>query len=271
VSGPFVLYLCRHQHLTCNIPDPSVFHPGVTRDPEPAACIFICQPISGTVPEDKGRNCQTRVPPLIDLQDSQNLCPTSCSGIISLYLKRFEWLRTGSCKWMVTIDSRCPLSMSFGWSFGDVVAGINLIFKIYDAVSDGPRNSKVEATQFFADFGEVIARLDKWGSSKAACDKDQTLKASHEELKLLCTTFIKRHFRIIQGANPNTKTSRPGRSTWLKRVSFTASQVASLYTQVQWPLERKELSRLREKLQFFLQLSAWDVAIDTNQIVSEFK
>jgi hypothetical protein len=161
--------------------------------------------------------------------------------------------------------------MSFGWSFGDVVAGINLIFKIYNAVSDGPRNSRVEANQFFADFNEVIARLDKWEARKAACDKDQALKASHEELKDLCTAFIKRHFRIIQHANPNTKTSRPGRSTWLKKVSFTASQVASLYDQVQWPFERKELSRLREKLQFFLQLSTWDVAVDTNRIVSEFK
>ncbi|EHL01434.1 hypothetical protein M7I_2523 [Glarea lozoyensis 74030] len=161
--------------------------------------------------------------------------------------------------------------MSFGWSFGDVVAGINLIFKVYNAVSDGPRNSKVEASQFFADFSEVIVRLDKWEARKAACDKDQNLRASHEELKELCTTFIKRHFRIIQQANPDTRTGRPGRSTWIKKVSFTGSQVASLYNQVQWPFERKELSRLREKLQFFLQLSAWDVALDTNQIVNEFK
>ena len=161
--------------------------------------------------------------------------------------------------------------MSFGWSFGDVVAGINLIFKIYDAVSDGPRNSKVEATQFFADFQQVITRLDQWEAKKAACDKDHNLRLSHEELKDLCTTFIKRHFRIIQHANPNTKTSRPGRSTWLKKVAFTGHQVAALYDQVQWPFERKELSRLREKLQFFLNLSHWDIAFETHQDVKELK
>lgn len=161
--------------------------------------------------------------------------------------------------------------MSFGWSFGDIVAGFKLVYNIYEAVSDGPRNARVEASQFFNEFQEVIRRLDQWEARKSLCSKDKNLDASHEDLKRHATIFIKRHISLIQQANPGTTGHRRGRSTWLQVVVFSAGQITNLYNQVQWPFERKEVSRLREKLQFFLQLSAWDVALDTNEIVQDFR
>ena len=38
--------------------------------------------------------------------------------------------------------------MSFGWSVGDIVAGIKVVFDIWEAVSDGALSAPVEATQF---------------------------------------------------------------------------------------------------------------------------
>ncbi|KAF4612604.1 hypothetical protein G7Y89_g15575 [Cudoniella acicularis] len=161
--------------------------------------------------------------------------------------------------------------MSFGWSFGDVVAGISVVWNVYQAVSDGPRSAKLEASQFYVEFGEVIGRLDEWEKRKVLCERDDGIKASHQDLKDQCTIFIKRHMKLIQQVNPNTRATRQGRSTWLQIASFTGTQIASLYQQVQWPLERAEVVTLREKLQFFLQLATWDVAIDTNDMVREFK
>ncbi|KAG9234757.1 hypothetical protein BJ875DRAFT_483906 [Amylocarpus encephaloides] len=161
--------------------------------------------------------------------------------------------------------------MSFGWSFGDVVAGINLVFKIYTAISDGPRSSRAEATQFFNEFNEVVLRLDQWEARKLACGKDGSVTVAHEELKEDCTVFIKRHMKLLHDINPGSKSSRPGRSTWLRMAQFSGQQIAELYKQVQWPFERKEVARLRERLQSFLQISSWDVAIDTNGIVRDFR
>ncbi|KAH8649682.1 hypothetical protein BGZ60DRAFT_198404 [Tricladium varicosporioides] len=168
--------------------------------------------------------------------------------------------------------------MSFGWSFGDVVAGIKIVWNVYEAVGDGPRNARLEASQFFIEYGEVIARLEDWEKRKEICDQDDNAKASHQHLKERCTVFIKRHMKLIQTVNPNTKASRPGRSTWLRTASFTGSQIAAIFNQVQWPFERKEVKSLRNKLQFFLQIASWDVQIanldtarDTNHMVQEFK
>ena len=76
---------------------------------------------------------------------------------------------------------------------------------------------------------------------------------------------------IIQRANPNTKAIRSRRSTWIQKATFTQSQVVSLYQQVQWPAERKAVIRLREKLQFFLNIAALDVGLDTNAMVRDMK
>jgi hypothetical protein len=71
--------------------------------------------------------------------------------------------------------------------------------------------------------------------------------------------------RLIQDANPRTATVREGRSTWVRKVAFSREQVIMLYQRVQWPLERKEVSRLRKKLIMFLQVSTHNAVIETNE------
>ncbi len=161
--------------------------------------------------------------------------------------------------------------MAFGWSAGDVIAGLKVVWDVWEAVSDGPLNAKFEAGQFFDEFVHVTSRLSEWESRRAACAKDDRLHRSHEELRNQCTEFIKKHMAIIQRANPHTKAIRSRRSTWIQRATFTQSQVISLYQQVQWPSERKVVTRLREKLQFFLEIAALDVGMETNSIVREIR
>jgi hypothetical protein len=161
--------------------------------------------------------------------------------------------------------------MSFGWSAGDVIAGLKVVWDIWEAVSDGPLNAKYQASQFFDEFYHIISRLDDWEKRKAACAKDDRLVRSHRELRDACTVFIKKHFALIQESNPGTRSSRTGRSTWLQKASFTRGQILTLYQQVQWPMQREHVGRLREKLQFFLNLAAWDVALDTNDIVRDIR
>jgi hypothetical protein len=161
--------------------------------------------------------------------------------------------------------------MSFGWSAGDVIAGLRAVYDIWEAISDGPLNAKYEAVQFFDHFYHVTSRLEEWESRKPARSKDGRLVQSHRELRNECTLFIKEHFTLIQQINPRTKATRPGRSTWLQKVSFTQDQVLSLYQRVSWPTQRETVAHLREKLLFFLTLAAWDVALDTNDIVRDIR
>jgi len=156
--------------------------------------------------------------------------------------------------------------MSFGWSLGDVIAGLKVVWDIWEAVSDGPLNAHFEASQFFNEFILVISRLEDWEKRKAACSTDNRLAASNQQLREQCTLFIKRHMNHMQQVNPQTKAIRQGRSTWLQRVTFTRAQVLSLYQHVSWPFERKEVERLREKLQFFLQLAIHDISIANHDI-----
>ncbi|KAH7400086.1 hypothetical protein BKA64DRAFT_474350 [Cadophora sp. MPI-SDFR-AT-0126] len=161
--------------------------------------------------------------------------------------------------------------MAFGWSAGDVIAGLKAVWDIWQAVSDGPLNAKFEATQFFDEFIHVTSRLSEWEARRVSCTKDDRLHRSHQELRDQCTDFIKKHMAIIQRANPNTKAIRPRRSTWIQKATFTQNQVIALYQQVQWPSERKAVTRLREKLQFFLEIAALDVGLDTNAMVRDMK
>jgi hypothetical protein len=156
--------------------------------------------------------------------------------------------------------------MSFGWSVGDVIAGLKVVWDIWEAVSDGPLNAHFEASQFFNEFILVINRLEDWERRKAASATDNRLTASSQQLREQCTLFIKRHMSLMQQANPQTKAIRHGRTTWLQRVTFTRAQVVSLYQHVSWPFERKEVERLREKLQFFLQLATHDIAVASHNI-----
>ncbi|KAK0102538.1 hypothetical protein ONS95_006151 [Cadophora gregata] len=161
--------------------------------------------------------------------------------------------------------------MSFGWSAGDVIAGLKAVWEIWQAVSDGPLNARFEAAQFFDEFIHVTSRLSEWEARRLSFMKDDRLHGSHQELRDQCTDFIKKHMSIIQRVNPNTKAIRSRRSTWIQRATFTQSQVIALYQQVQWPSERKAVTRLREKLQFFLEIAAFDVGLDTNAMVRDMK
>ncbi|TVY83651.1 hypothetical protein LSUE1_G001987 [Lachnellula suecica] len=156
--------------------------------------------------------------------------------------------------------------MSFGWSIGDVIAGLKVVWDVWEAVSDGPLNARFEASQFFDEFAHIVNRLEDWGKRKAACASDSRLAASNQQLREQCTLFLKRHMSLIQHANPNTKAIRQSRSTWLQRVTFSQNQIVSLYQQVSWPFERKEVEKLRGKLQFFLQLATYDVTAATHTV-----
>lgn len=161
--------------------------------------------------------------------------------------------------------------MSFGWSAGDVIAGLKAVYDVWQAVSDGPLNAKYEASQFFSEFYHVVSRLEDWEKNKSACAKDDRLVRSHRELRNDCTEFIKKHFSLIQRANPETKAIRTGRTTWLQKAHFTRDQVIDLYRQVEWPTQRNTVAKLREKLRFFLELAAWDIALDTNRTVNQIR
>jgi hypothetical protein len=161
--------------------------------------------------------------------------------------------------------------MSFGWSVGDIIAGLKVIWAVYDAVSDGPLNAKFEATQFFDEFVHVVSRLSEWEKRKSALPQDDRLAQSHQQLRDQCTVFIRRHMLLIQNANPQTKAIRPRRSNWLQRVEFTKTQVLALYETVKWPTEQNEVQRLREKLMLFLHLAAFDIQMATHGLVSELR
>jgi hypothetical protein len=161
--------------------------------------------------------------------------------------------------------------MSFGWSVGDVISGLKIVWDIWQAVSDGPLNARFEASQFFDEYVHIMSRLEKWESRKTAFSQDKLLANSQRQLREQCTLFLKNHIRLIQQVNPNTITKREGRSTWLKKAPFTKDQVIALYQQVQWPLEREVVGKLRIKLQFFLDVASFDVALDTNDTLHQMR
>ncbi|KUJ23970.1 uncharacterized protein LY89DRAFT_8011 [Mollisia scopiformis] len=161
--------------------------------------------------------------------------------------------------------------MSFGWSVGDVISGLKVVWDIWQAVSDGPLNARFEAAQFFDEYVHIMSRLEKWESRKAAFSKDELLAKSQRQLREQCTLFLKNHIRLIQEVNPNTIAKREGRSTWLKKVPFSTDQILALYQQVEWPLERQVVAKLRIKLQFFLDVASFDVALDTNDTIHQMR
>lgn len=162
--------------------------------------------------------------------------------------------------------------MSFGWSVGDIVQGLKVVWEVYQAVSDGPLNAKFEATQFFDEFIHVVSRLSEWERRKSALpQQDDRLAQSHQQLRDTCTVFIRRHMLLIQSANPQTKAIRPRRSNWLQKAEFTKAQILTLYEKVKWPSEREEVQRLREKLMLFLHLAAFDIQMATHGMVSEIR
>ena len=165
------------------------------------------------------------------------------------------------------LDSRLS-TMSFGWSLGDIFAGIKILWDVYDSVSDGPLNARLECDQFFEEFSHIIQCLDDW-DRKSQVVHDDSLAKLHLQLRAQCETFIGRHMRLIQSANPVTESSREGQPTWLRKVAFSREQVAVLYQKVRWPLERKEVTRLRKKLMLFLALSQHHVSTSTHNVTVE--
>jgi hypothetical protein len=76
---------------------------------------------------------------------------------------------------------------------------------------------------------------------------------------------------LIQEANPRSKATREGRSTWIRRVEFSREQVVLLYKKVEWPTQRKEVARLRRGLTFFLDLSTNNMVMETNENMKKLR
>lgn len=161
--------------------------------------------------------------------------------------------------------------MSFGWSVGDIISGLKVVYDIWQAVSAGPLNASFEATQFFDEYTHIMSRLERWESQKSAIARDEALVGSQRQIREQCTLFIKNHFRLIQAANPDTISQREGRSTWLRKVPFSKEQVLALYKKVSWPFEREEVQRLRIKLQFFLDVATFDISMNTNRTLHRMR
>jgi hypothetical protein len=152
--------------------------------------------------------------------------------------------------------------MSFGWSVGDIIAGLKILHDVYASVSNGYRNAGFQASGFFEEFGEITRRLDNWKTYKETisqiAEKD-SLAYSYPALKERCAAFIKDHFALIQASNPKTISERHRRSTWLRNVTFTAEQAEDLYRKVTWPAQRATVAALRYELQCVLNLAIFDL------------
>lgn len=157
---------------------------------------------------------------------------------------------------------------SFGWSFGDIIAGINVVWTVYEALSDGPLNAKTEFKAFFDEFALITHYLGEY-ERKAQLVEGDTVARLHRELREQCSLFVKKHMLLIQDVNPRSRAIRDGRSTWLRNVAFTTDQAVSLYQKVTWPMERKELSRLRKKLMVFLDLATHSYVAAQHSMMAE--
>jgi hypothetical protein len=171
--------------------------------------------------------------------------------------------------------------MSFGWSIGDIVAGINAVWVAWQAVSDGPLNAQYQAQQFFTHLRQIAKRLDDWENRGLADEQDAS---SHQELKNQCQDFVERHMDLIQEIVPKTKTDRRikcydsiGRTyqtltrDWLKTAEVTRQQAKLLYHKVLWPYEEKEIIRLGDRLRIFLDLATYDIAAATHEELRELR
>jgi hypothetical protein len=154
--------------------------------------------------------------------------------------------------------------MSFGWSAGDIVAGVKIVWDIWNSVSDGPLNAIYEATQFFNDFEIIKGCLESWDSRDQASSGKPSLT---EPLRRQCAKFIEEHMRLIQDANIGTKVVQNGGRTWLRKVPFTKQQVLKLYQQVQWPFVRGNVAELRSSLELALGVATYRVAENTHELV----
>lgn len=154
--------------------------------------------------------------------------------------------------------------MSFGWSAGDIIAGVKLVWDIWNSVRDGPLNATHEATQFFDDFETIKACLESWDSQDPASSGKPSLT---EPLRRQCAKFIQEHMSLIQDANNDAGIVQDGGRIWLRKVPFTKQQVLRLYQQVQWPFVRGSIAQLRSSLELALGVATYRVAEDTHELV----
>ncbi|THV55436.1 hypothetical protein BGAL_0008g00200 [Botrytis galanthina] len=164
----------------------------------------------------------------------------------------------------------------FGWSAGDIVAGLKLVWDVWKAVSDGPMSAKVEAKQFFEDFYQIIQCLDDWERREGSLAEGSSLAAAPSQLQQQCVEFLSRHMRLITTANPQTATTKQGVPMWLRKITFSGDQIKTLYLQISWPFEKDQVLQLRTKMELYLSLATYrisalnhSVAQDTNDIVRE--
>ncbi|KAF7926023.1 uncharacterized protein EAE97_010323 [Botrytis byssoidea] len=164
----------------------------------------------------------------------------------------------------------------FGWSAGDIVAGLKLVWDVWKAVSDGPMSAKAEAKQFFEDFDQIIQCLDDWEHRDGSLAEGSSLAAAPSQLQQQCVKFLSRHMQLIRTANPQTAITKQGVPMWLRKVAFSGDQIKTLYLQISWPFERDQVLQLRTKMELYLSLATYkisalnhSVAQDTNNIVRE--
>ncbi|TGO40534.1 hypothetical protein BHYA_0035g00080 [Botrytis hyacinthi] len=164
----------------------------------------------------------------------------------------------------------------FGWSAGDIVAGLKLVWDVWKAVSDGPMSAKVEAKQFFEDFYQIVQCLDDWERRDGSLAEGSSLAAAPSQLQQQCVKFLSRHMQLIRTANPQTAITKQGVPMWLKKVTFSRDQIRTLYMQISWPFEKDQVLELRTKMELYLSLATYkisalnhSVAQDTNNIVRE--
>lgn len=164
----------------------------------------------------------------------------------------------------------------FGWSAGDIVAGLKLVWDVWKAVSDGPMSAKVEAKQFFEDFYLIIQCLDDWERRDESSAEGSSLATAPSQFQHQCVEFLSRHMQLIRTANPQTVITKQGVPMWLRKVTFSKDQIKTLYLQISWPFERDQVLQLRIKMELYLSLATYkisalnhSVAQDTNYRVRE--
>ncbi|TEY43614.1 hypothetical protein BOTCAL_0367g00020 [Botryotinia calthae] len=164
----------------------------------------------------------------------------------------------------------------FGWSAGDIVAGLKLVWDVWKAVSDGPMSAKVEAKQFFEDLYLIIQCLDDWERRDGSLAEGSSLATAPSQLRQQCIEFLSRHMQLIRTANPQTVITKQGVPMWLRKVTFSKDQIKTLYLQIAWPFERDQVLQLRTKMELYLSLATYrtsalnhSVAQDTNHRVRE--
>lgn len=166
----------------------------------------------------------------------------------------------------------------FGWSAGDIVAGLKLVWDVWKAVSDGPMSAKAEAKQFFEDFYLIIQCLDDWERRDESSAEGSGLATAPSQFQHQCVKFLSRHMQLIRTANPQTVITKQGVPMWLRKATFSKDQIKTLYLQISWPFERDQVLQLRIKMELYLSLATYkisalnhSVAQDTNHRVREIR